>query len=239
MSEKRRINKMPARLDFLQSLTGVILALFISGHILFESSILISKDAMYTMTLFFEGYFFFGEKHPSIISFLASSVLIIIIIHAAIALRKFPSSYAQYKIFRRHMKSLNHHDTSLWAVQVITGFFMFFLASIHLYTMITMPSSIGPYASSERIISEVMWPLYFLLLFAVVIHAGIGIYRLILKWGLFEASKQKYMKQRRTLLRTIMYFVITIYLVIGVASLIRYMNIGLSDDFEKGERYHP
>ncbi len=239
MSEKKRINKMPARLDFLQSLTGIILALFISGHILFESSILISKDAMYNMTLFFEGYFFFGEKHPSIISFLASSVLIIIIVHAGIALRKFPASYAQYKIFRRHMKSLNHHDTSLWAVQVSTGFFMFFLASIHLYTMITMPGDIGPYASSERVISEVMWPLYFLLLFAVVIHAGIGIYRLILKWGLFEASQQKYMKQRRTLLRSIMYFVITLYLVIGVTSLVRYMNIGLSGDFEKGERYHP
>ena len=239
MSEKKRINKMPARLDFLQSLTGIILALFISGHILFESSILISKDAMYNMTLFFEGYFFFGEKHPSIISFLASSVLIIIIVHAGIALRKFPASYAQYKIFRRHMKSLNHHDTSLWAVQVSTGFFMFFLASIHLYTMITMPGDIGPYASSERVISEVMWPLYFLLLFAVVIHAGIGIYRLILKWGLFEASQQKYMKQRRALLRSIMYFVITLYLVIGVTSLVRYMNIGLSGDFEKGERYHP
>lgn len=239
MSEKKRINKMPARLDFLQSLTGIILALFISGHILFESSILISKDAMYNMTLFFEGYFFFGEKYPSIISFLASSVLIIIIVHAGIALRKFPASYAQYKIFRRHMKSLNHHDTSLWAVQVSTGFFMFFLASIHLYTMITMPGDIGPYASSERVISEVMWPLYFLLLFAVVIHAGIGIYRLILKWGLFEASQQKYMKQRRALLRSIMYFVITLYLVIGVTSLVRYMNIGLSGDFEKGERYHP
>ena len=239
MSKSRPINKMPARLDFLQSLTGIILALFISGHILFESTILISKDAMYNMTLFFEGYFFFGEKHPGIISFLAASILIIIIIHTVVALRKFPASYAQYKIFRHHMKGLNHHDTSLWAVQVITGFFMFFLASIHLYTMITMPSNIGPYASSERIISDVMWPLYFLLLFAVVIHAGIGIYRLVLKWGFFEASEQKFMKQRRALLRSIMYFVITLYLVIGVVSLFRYMSIGLSDDFKKGERYHP
>ena len=235
----KKINKIPARLDFLQSLTGIILALFISGHILFESTILISKDAMYAMTRFFEGYYFFGENHPIIISLLASSILIIIIVHALVALRKFPASYAQFKIFRRHMKGLNHHDTSLWAVQVITGFAMFFLASIHLYTMITMPSNIGPYASSERIVSDVMWPLYFLLLFAVVIHAGIGIYRLILKWGLFEASQQKFMKQRRVLLRTIMYFVITLYLVLGMAALVRYMSIGSSGEFEKGERYHP
>ena len=235
----KKINKTHARLDFLQSFTGIVLALFISGHILFESSILISKDAMYAMTQFFEGYYFFGEKYPIIISLLASSILIIIIVHAAIALRKFPASYMQFKIFRRHMKGLNHHDTSLWAVQVITGFAMFFLASIHLYTMITMPSNIGPYASSERIVSDVMWPLYFMLLFAVVIHAGIGVYRLILKWGLFEASQQKFMKQRRVLLRTIMYFVITLYLVLGMAALIRYMNIGSSGEFEKDERYHP
>lgn len=239
MSKKKTINKTPARLDFLQSLTGIILALFISGHILFESSILISKDAMYTMTMFFEGYYFFGEKYPSIISFLAISILIIIIVHAAVALRKFPASYAQFKIFRHHMKGLNHHDTSLWAVQVITGFAMFFLASIHLYTMITLPGEIGPYTSSERISTGVMWPLYFLLLFAVVIHAGVGVYRLVLKWGLFEASEQKFMKQRRILLRNIMYFVITLYLVIGMASLVRYMSIGFSGDFEKGERYHP
>jgi len=239
MFKKHPINKTPARLDFIQSLTGIILALFISGHILFESSILISKDAMYSMTLFFEGYYLFGEKYPSIISFLALSILIIIIIHAIVAMRKFPASYAKYKIFRRHMKGLNHHDTSLWAVQVITGFAMFFLASIHLYTMISTPSNIGPYASAERMTSDMMWPLYFLLLFAVIIHAGIGVYRLVLKWGLFEASQQKYMKQRRILLRNIMYFVITLYLVIGMASLVRYINIGHSGEFQKGERYHP
>ena len=137
------------------------------------------------------------------------------------------------------MVRMNHHDTSLWAIQVITGFAMFFLASIHLYTMISQPEMIGPYASSERMVTEMMWPLYLLLLFAVVIHAGIGVYRLILKWGLFEADQQKFMKQRRALLRTIMYFVVTLYLTVGVFSLMRYMSIGYEHDFAKGERYHP
>ncbi len=239
MPKKRNINKMPAYLDLAQSLTGMILALFISGHILFESTILISKNAMYNMTLFFEGYFFFGDKYPSIITFLAISVLLILIVHTLAVFHKFPSSYRQFTLMRKHMKQLNHHDTYLWAVQVITGFSMFFLASIHLYTMISMPDQIGPYASSERIVTDMMWPLYFLLLFAVVIHAGIGVYRLIIKWGFFEAKQQKFMKQRRALLRTLMYFVITLYLVIGTASLARYIQIGYAHDFEKGERYHP
>lgn len=239
MKKIRNINRLPARLDFIQSVTGVILALFISGHIFFESTILISHDAMYAMTQFFEGYYFFGEKHPEIISILALSILAIIVVHAVVALRKFPSNYKQYKSMKEHMVRMNHHDTSLWAIQVITGFAMFFLASIHLYTMISQPEMIGPYASSERVATQMMWPLYFLLLFAVVIHAGIGVYRLILKWGLFEADQQKFMKQRRALLRTIMYFVVTLYLTVGILSLLRYMSIGFEHDFEVGERYHP
>ena len=239
MKKLRTINKLPARLDFIQSLTGIILALFISGHILFESSILISNDAMYVMTQFFEGYYFFGEKYPAIISVLALTILLIIIVHAAVALRKFPSNYKQYKIMKEHTLRMSHHDTSLWVIQVITGFAMFFLASIHLYTMISQPEMIGPYASSERMVTEMMWPLYLLLLFAVVIHACIGVYRLILKWGLFEADQQKFMKRRRSLLRTIMYFVMTLYLTVGIFSLARYMSIGYEHDFELGERYHP
>ena len=238
MFNYKKKSKVPAYLDYIQSLTGAILALFISGHILFESTILISHDAMYKMTLFFEGYYIFGSKHPNIISFLAISVFLIIIVHAFIAMRKFPASYKQFKIMRKHMIAINHHDTYLWAIQAITGFFMFFLASIHLYTMISLPSEIGPYASSLRVFNE-MWPVYFLLLIAVVLHAAIGVYRLILKWGFFESKRQKYMKQRRALLRIIMYFVIVLYLTIGMTSLFRYMEIGKAHDFEVGERYHP
>jgi len=239
MNKRERISKVPARLDFIQSATGVILALFISGHILFESSILVSHDAMYAMTQFFEGYYFFGQKYPVIVSFLATALLLIIAVHAIVALRKFPSDYRQYRNFKLHMQRMNHHDTSLWAIQVITGFAMFFLASVHLYTMITLPDRIGPYASSERVALDMMWPLYLLLLFAVIIHAAVGVYKLILKWGLFEADQQKYMKQRRALLRMIMYFIATFYLVVGVSSLARYMQIGFSGEFQPGERYHP
>ncbi|MBN2894569.1 MAG: fumarate reductase cytochrome b subunit [Campylobacterales bacterium] len=239
MDRRERIGKTPARLDFLQSFTGIALALFISFHLLFESSILISKEAMYTLTQFFEGYYFFGQKYPLIISALAAFILLLIVVHASVALRKFPASYRQYRAFKTHMTRMNHHDTSLWAIQVSTGFAMFFLASIHLYTMITLPDQIGPYASSERIALDMMWPMYLLLLFAVVVHAGIGVYRLILKWGFFEPKNPKALHTRRALLRSIMYFVITFYLVLGVASLGRYMVIGYSGEFAPGERYHP
>ena len=61
-----RRSRWPARLDLLQSGSGLILALFMWAHMFFVSTILISTDAMWTVTKFFEGYFFFGQAFPEI-----------------------------------------------------------------------------------------------------------------------------------------------------------------------------
>ena len=91
------IQRMPAWLDFLQSTTGLLLALFMWGHMAFVSSILISKNAMYTVTRFFEGEYFFGKPYPAIVSFIVALIFLIFIAHAGLAMRKFPSSYQQYQ----------------------------------------------------------------------------------------------------------------------------------------------
>ena len=39
-----RKSRLPAKLDFIQSVTGGFLALFMVGHMIFISSILISKE---------------------------------------------------------------------------------------------------------------------------------------------------------------------------------------------------
>ena len=62
LADKARKSLWPARLDWLQSASGLILALFMWGHMFFVSSILISKDAMWTITKMFEGYFIFGTR---------------------------------------------------------------------------------------------------------------------------------------------------------------------------------
>jgi fumarate reductase subunit C len=62
-----RKSRWPARLDLVQSGTGLVLALFMWGHMFFVSTILISNDAMWTITKFFEGYFFFGRS-PRLVS---------------------------------------------------------------------------------------------------------------------------------------------------------------------------
>lgn len=232
--KKKLLDKIPARLDFIQSSTGLILALFIMGHLIFEASILISNEMMYKVTLMFEGYYFFGERYPGIISFLAGAIFMIFITHAMIALRKFPSDYKRYKIMKNHITTMKHEDTSLWVVQIITGFIMFFIGSVHLYIMMTQPDNIGPFASSSRVVDELMAPLYALLLLSVVSHAFIGLYRLALKWGFMEGKNSK---KSRQIFKIVMKTVIVLYLLIGLLSLTKYIYIGLNHNFSDGVKY--
>ena len=231
---KEKIDKMPARLDFLQSFTGLILALFIVGHIMFEASILISNEMMYRVTIMFEGYYFFGEKYPGIISFLAAAISVIFILHAGIAMKKFPSSYRNFRVIRAHMKGMKHEDSSLWMIQVITGFMMFFMGSVHLFIMMAEPSDIGPYASANRIVAEYMGVLYFMLLISVVSHAFIGLYRLAMKWGFMEGKNTKVSRAR---FKFLMKAMIAIYIIVGTASLVKYTYIGLTHDYSDSKRY--
>jgi len=229
-------SKWPARLDYLQSATGLFLALFITFHILFESSILFGKGAMYKLTKMFEGEPFIEGGEPLIISALAFVIFSMFIFHAAVAMRKFPDSYKEYQRYRAHRKLLKHNDTNLWFIQVTTGFAMFFLGSIHLYMMMTQPDKIGPYASSDRVYSDVLWPMYLLLLISVVLHAGAGIYRLIIKWGWFDGKDPlKNRKRSKMIIKVLILF----YIGIGLVSLATYMKIGYDHQKDYGKRYIP
>ena len=58
---------------------------------------------MWSITKFFEGYFFFGRSFPVIVSFVVAGVSTLIVVHAFLALRKFPINYRQFSVFRDHM----------------------------------------------------------------------------------------------------------------------------------------
>ena len=230
------LHSIPAWLDFLQSATGLLLALFMWGHMAFVSSILISKHAMYTVTRFFEGEFFFGQPYPAIVTFIVALVFLIFIAHAGLAMRKFPSSYQQYRVFLAHRKRLQHSDPSLWLIQAITGFAMFFLGTAHLYTMLTHSADIGPFASADRVWSGGSWMLDLPLLLAVEFHGGIGLYRLAVKWGWFDGSNPR---RNRIRLKRFMWGMISFLLVLGMMSLAAYMKIGQAHAEQAGEHYIP
>jgi fumarate reductase subunit C len=231
-----KLSRWPAWLDMVQGGTGLFLVLFMWVHMFFVSSILLGKDAMHSVARFFEGEPLFGEPYPILVSFFAIFILSLIVVHAVLAVRKIPSSYQQYAKMNQHLLRFRHHDSLLWYVQVATGFALMFLAAVHLYQLIMHPANIGPYASSDRVWSSRMWPLYLILLFVVEIHGGVGIYRLIIKWGWFLGDDVKKSRKR---LQTIKWSITGFFLVLGILTLGAYMKIGADHSDHAGERYQP
>lgn len=236
LAECTRKSRWPARLDLAQSVSGFVLAIFMWAHMFFVSSILLGKDAFWTVARFFEGYFFFSQPYPRLVSVVVAGVLALIVLHALLAVRKFPSNYRQYTTFRGHMRMMRHEDTTLWFWQVFTGFAMFFMASIHLYAMLTRPERIGPYESADRVWSDYYWPLYILLLLAVELHGSIGLYRLAVKWGWCTGRDANATRRR---LKVAKWGITAFFLVLGFTSLAAYMKIGYEHRDRYGERYVP
>jgi len=231
LADKPRKSRWPARLDLLQSATGLFLALFMWLHMFFVGSILLGKDVFWTIARLFEGLFIFGKAYPWLVSCVVGFVALVFVSHALLAVRKFPINYRQWRTIRAHTKVMQHEDSTLWMWQVYTGFLLFFLASAHLYQMFVWPQDIGPYASSDRVWSDMVWPFYIVMLLAVELHGCIGLYRLTVKWGWPNAPRET--------LRKVKWGLTTFFLVLGVASLIAYMKIGYEHRTQVGERYTP
>ena len=231
------IDRTPAWLDLIQGVSGLALALFMWGHMLLVSSILLGKDAMYHVARFFEGVYFFGRPYPQLVTGIAAAIFLLMVVHAVAAMRRMPSSYREYRTLFRHTRDLRHADTWLWLLQVATGLVLMFLAGVHLYTMMTHPADIGPYESADRFVSGRMWPLYLVLLFAVELHGGIGLYRMVLKWGLLPRSVDP-RAQRRRLVR-LKWAITGFFLVLGLLTFAAYMKIGIEHCDRAGERYVP
>jgi fumarate reductase subunit C len=186
-----RPSAWPAILDVLQSVSGLLLVLFLGAHAFFVASILISEEAMYTVTRAFEGYYLFGAAYPCWCQSRRPESWLLFILHAALAMRKFPVNYRQYSIFKAHKRRLDHTDTRLWMIQVHTGFALFFLGSAHLAVMLVHPEQIGPYASADRVWGG-SWIIELPLLIVVQAHAGMGLYRLAVKWNWFQTPGEGY-----------------------------------------------
>jgi fumarate reductase subunit C len=233
---KARKSHWPARLDFVQSASGLLLGLFMWGHMAFVSTILISNDAMYSVTKMFEGQFIFGKAYSGIVAAVVAVVTFLFVLHGLLAMRKFPANFQEYKGFAGHRKMLRHEDTTLWWVQAWTGFALFFLASVHLYQMLMNPGDIGPYESAERVWSGGWWPLYLILLFAVELHGGVGLYRLAVKWGWFEGKDPN---RTRIMLKRLKWGITVFFLTLGLLTLAAYMKLGHERRDRLGERYVP
>ncbi|CAK0739944.1 Fumarate reductase cytochrome b subunit [Gammaproteobacteria bacterium] len=212
-----QIDRWPARLEWIQSGTGLLLGTFICLHTFFAASILLGPKMMWRVSRFFEGKFLFGSPYPVLVSILGILLFLLLLAHSAVAIRKLPPQ--TWRVLWHHAKFLHHTDTWLWMVQKVTGFLMFFLIPIHLYPMITHPGRIGPFESADRVWTARLWPLDLLLILTVLPHACIGLYRLVLKWGWPSVS--------RKVAHRMLWGTLILFLVMDLASLGAYLRIGI------------
>jgi len=237
INDKIRKSRMPARLDLAQSGTGLVLGLFMWVHMFLVASILLGKGSFNFVAKTMELSFLSSTGHgfPSAVFLAVLGVFTLFIIHAALGVRKFPISWKQHAIIRSQMGMMKHSDTNLWYWQVVTGFIMFFLGSVHLFIMLTHPGQIDPYLSADRVFSASMWPLYLVLLVCVELHGTIGLYRLCMKWGWLGGKdpvksrvKLKMIKERATIF----------FLALGGVALLVFFIIGWGHRDSVGEPYN-
>ena len=139
-------------------------------------------------------------------------------------------------MFIGHKNLLHHSDTSLWWLQVVTGFLLFFLGPPHLYQMLVQPEGIGPYGSADRVWSGMWWPLYLVLLFCRRAARGGGIVSTGREVGLARGSDPNRTRRRLTRLK---WGITVFFLALGLLTLGAYMKIGYQHRDRVGEVYVP
>lgn len=219
--------------EWVSGLSGAILALFIIGHLVFESSILLGKQAYNALADFLEHTLYIAQPMVFIIT-------VIFFTHFVWASRKIPGKLKD----RRRMMELglslkrakghwnqdpkseirlrNHFETSLWIWQVRTGMIVLATGAFHLFlvawNMFTNMGVLGqePGLSAEIATSRVesgLWILYTVLMISVVAHMSIGVYRLLVKWFADTWFVRNYA-------RLLFYFLFWFFIFLGAATIV-------------------
>ena len=192
------------KLDAISTGTGIFLATFMWGHMFFVSTILTGERGFNFIADLFEHYWL---AQPTVVL-----VTVVFFVHFVTASRKIPAKLAERKRIkdlgdditdsnwniskedREELEKIRpHEETSLWIWQVRSGMIILALGSIHLFVVgadvaqrtFGIGEAMGINAAETMArVQDGMWLLYAVLLFAVEVHAGIGLYRVTVKWGL-------------------------------------------------------
>lgn len=207
------------KLDISQSVSGVILALFLWTHLVLVSSILLGGDAMTWVAGVMELNFLSPDGHgyPWVVSLIAIGVAGLALVHVLVAITKLPMNLRQQLALKKQMSVINHGDTKLWVWQALTGVAILFLLPVHLWLIGAAPETIGPAGSADRIWNDGVWLLYLPLLVCVELHAAIGVYRVAIKWG---AARDINTRARMKRVKTV---ISVVFVLIGIASLLAFL----------------
>jgi len=180
--------------------SGLMLALFMWGHMILVGSILTGERGFDWMATMLEDYYI---AQPTVLAIFA-----LFLVHAVLASRKIPAQLRERRKMLDLGKGLSrsgrekvatasefspfhpHTESLLWIWQVRTGMIILVLGSFHviLLGMDTLTPLFGDRTGIEALTSiervrSGLWLPYSILLICVEFHAGVGLYRLATKWG--------------------------------------------------------
>jgi len=175
--------------EVLSGASGLVLALFMWGHMVLVGSILTGERGFNWLAGMLEDYYI---AQPTVL-FIFTAFLV----HAVLAGRKIPAQLAQRRQLVKLGRDLKassgfdpHVESLLWIWQVRTGMIILVLGSFHLILlgMDTLTPLFGERPGIEAVTSIArvragLWLPYSILLVCVEFHAGVGLYRLAIKWG--------------------------------------------------------
>ena len=217
----------------VSGLTGAFLAFFILGHLILESSILVSAQL-------YEDVAYFMEHTVPMAQPLIFIVTIAFFVNFVWAGRKIPGKLqdrkkmlelgkmlrASRKGWKQDPKSdiqlRKHFETTLWIWQVRTAMIVLATGSFHLFlVMWNIFTDMGVAGQTVGLTMEVatarvesgLWILYAVLMITVVAHMAIGVYRLLVKWFADTWFVRNYAK-------AFFYLIFWFYTILGTATVI-------------------
>lgn len=170
---RTKASRIDAWLELSLALTGLALVGFMILHMGLLVSSLLGAHAMNLLAGFLERTYLLHATAPVLVLLLAA--------HVMLAIRKIPTGAGAQLTLLKHMQSLRHFDTWMWALQLATGAALLLLAAIHLWVVLTdLP--IQAAKSGARIYGVYLW-FYLPLVLLVEAHASAGLYRIAVKWS--------------------------------------------------------
>ena len=175
--------KRELALELLSGGSGLVLALFMWGHMVLVGSILTGQRGFDWMAKTLEDYYI---AQPTVIV-----IFTLFLLHAVLASRKIPAQWRERREIRKLAGDLRPHEESLlWIWQVRTGMAVLVLGSFHIILLaidvLTPLFGEGPGIEAATSLARVqagLWLPYSVLLVCVEFHASVGLYRLAIKWG--------------------------------------------------------
>jgi fumarate reductase subunit C len=170
-------------IEIAELVSGLLLVGFLWAHMFFVATVLVSPEIFNRVPEFLEATYLAQIGIPSII--------LLILAHMVLAGRRLPARLEEQRILWKHLRMLGHMDTWTWLFQAVSGFAIGILAAAHIWTVVSR-WTINMEISAERVRQSPYFIFYIILLLLGEYHAGIGLYRPVIKWGWIHRKNIKY-----------------------------------------------